>query len=106
MTLSHVSRATFPLDWVVPFFGPLRIGYHVNSGASFPFGSSSMAAEYTSSEKLQRQVEQLYESGDVYEHLSLSIAPEIWGHGDVKKACAMAPFKKAKLKSAQTFHKV
>uniref|UniRef100_A0A7S1NW45 DNA replication licensing factor MCM7 n=1 Tax=Eutreptiella gymnastica TaxID=73025 RepID=A0A7S1NW45_9EUGL len=42
-------------------------------------------SEYYSSEKLRTEVEKLYQSGDVYERLSASIAPEIWGHSDVKK---------------------
>eukprot|EP00667_Euglena_gracilis_P003385 EG_transcript_3394 len=43
-------------------------------------------AEYTASRKLQEEVEALYASGErVYDRLSQSIAPEIWGHSDVKK---------------------
>jgi DNA replication licensing factor MCM7 len=36
--------------------------------------------------ELDRQVQQLAASGDAYEKLSKSIAPEIYGHEDVKKA--------------------
>ena len=33
------------------------------------------------------ELQALEEEGDVYARLARSIAPEIWGHEDVKKVC-------------------
>eukprot|EP00732_Lithocolla_globosa_P003231 Lithocolla_globosa_v1_NODE_2496_length_1980_cov_5.944935.p1 type:complete len:429 gc:universal NODE_2496_length_1980_cov_5.944935:272-1558(+) len=42
--------------------------------------------EHESSEKVMEAIERLRSDDDVYETLSRSIAPEIYGHADVKKA--------------------
>ncbi|KAJ7300110.1 hypothetical protein O6H91_Y068900 [Diphasiastrum complanatum] len=42
--------------------------------------------EYVLTDEEQERIEQLADDGDIYNKLSLSIAPEIFGHEDVKKA--------------------
>eukprot|EP00906_Rhabdomonas_costata_P029620 RCo041802 len=41
--------------------------------------------DYANSEELRRKTEELFAEGNVYDRLSQSIAPEIFGHEDVKK---------------------
>ena len=42
--------------------------------------------DFQASQEIQDSLDALYQEGDVYERLSQSIAPEIFGHDDVKKA--------------------
>lgn len=48
----------------------------------------------------QEQIERLAEDGDIYNKLSCSLAPEIFGHEDIKKALLLllvgAPHRKLK----------
>jgi len=71
---SHGFKALIATPVTNPYFYALKMDQHKRS-----------YAEYQSSARLQEQVEELYGSGEAYERLSQSIAPETWGHGDIKK---------------------
>ena len=49
-------------------------------------GGAGRLGSHAESAEVDAQIEQLAQTGDVYSKLARSIAPEIYGHEDVKKA--------------------
>lgn len=63
-------------------------------------GSYSLSNSYELIGDEEEQIARLAEDGDIYNKLSRSLAPEIYGHEDIKKALLLllvgAPHKKLK----------